>query len=348
LKTISELAREHAIHPNLVRQWKSERMEQGSGVFGGAQDEQRQTRAHAARAMELYAQIGRLKMDLAWVKKKLPASADDTRGLIEPGHAARSLRRPCERLGLNRATWYDEPRGESAWHVRVMRLIDAKFLRAPIDGVPRMTEYRAQTTQRAVTDTRVRCVMRLMGWHAIDPQPRTTLGSRAKAVFPYLWRGVESVRPTHVWSTDITDVPMRHGCMDLVAIVDWDRRDVLAWELSHTLDGECCLTTLEHALQLGKPEICNTDQGAQFTAQACTGRLQAEGIRVRRDGRGRACDTIFVERRWRTVTYEDLSSNDDASVAELRVGLTRSWHFDNHARLHQSLGYHPPVSVHCA
>lgn len=130
--------------------------------------------------------------------------------------------------------------------------------------------------------------------------------------------------------------------------MDWYSRDVLAWELSNSLDGECCLTTLEHALPLGTPEIGNTEQGAQCTAPACTGRLQAEGMRVRMDGRGRACDPICVERLWRPVTYADLDINDDARVAALLVGLTRDWHFYHHERLHQRLGSHPPVSVHVA
>jgi putative transposase len=118
------------------------------------------------------------------------------------------------------------------------------------------------------------------------------------------------------------------------------------YKVSNTLDGAFCLTTLEHARQFGKPEIFNTDQGAQFTAQAFTSRLQAEGIRVSMDRRGRAFDNIFVERLWRTVKYEDLYINDYASVAELLVGLARYGQFYNHERLHQSLGYHPPVSVH--
>ncbi len=94
-----------------------------------------------------------------------------------------------------------------------MRLIDEPCLRAPIDGVPRRTASLAQTTPRAVNAKRVRRLMRLMGVQAIDPKPRTTLGSRDHAVCPYLWRGVESVRPHQVWSTDITDVPMRQGFM---------------------------------------------------------------------------------------------------------------------------------------
>jgi putative transposase len=228
------------------------------------------------------------------------------------------------------------------------RLLDAQCRRAPIDGVPRRTESLAQTTPRAVHDKRGRRWMRLMGWQALSPQPRPTLGSRHHAVLPSLWRGVASGRPQHGWSTDLTDVPRRHGCRSLVAILDWYRRDGLAGEWSKTRDGECCLTTLEPALPLGKPEICHTDQGAPCTAEAVTGRLQAAGSRGRMEGRGRAFDHIVVARRWRTVTDEDLDRHDDASVAEWLVGLRRDWHGDQHERRHQRLGYHPPVRVHLA
>lgn len=259
-----------------------------------------------------------------------------------------SLRRQCELVGLNRATWYYEPRGESEWNLQLMRRIDEQFLIAPIYGVARMTEHLRQTTGRAVNDKRVRRLMRLMNLRAIYPKPRTTLGSPRNQVFPYLLRGVEIVRPNQVWSTDITYIPMRQGFMYLVAILDWYSRYVLAWELSNTLEGEFCLTALDRALQQGKPEIFNSDQGVQFTAQAFTGRLQAEGIRISMDGRGRVFDNIFIERLWRTVKYEDIYLNDYATVAELLVGLARYWHFYNHERLHQSLGYLPPATVYHA
>jgi putative transposase len=226
-----------------------------------------------------------------------------------------------------------------------MRLIDEQYLRAPIYGVPRMTAHLCQATQCAVNQKRVRRLMRLMGLQAIYPKPRTTLGNPKQAVFQYLLRGVDIVRPNQAWSTDITYVPMRQGFMYLVAILDWYSRYVLAWELSNTLEGAFCLVALERALQIGKPEIFNSDQGVQFTAQAFTTRLQAEGIRISMDGRGRAFDNIFVERLWRTVKYEDLYLNDYATVAELLVGLTRYWQFYNHERLHQSLGYRPPAAV---
>lgn len=90
--------------------------------------------------------------------------------------------------------------------------------------------------------------------------------------------------------------------------MDWSSRYVLAWPLSNTLDTLFCLDALEQALCLGRPERFNTDQGTQFTATAFTARLEAVGVRISLDGKGRALDNIFVERLWRTVKYEDLMS----------------------------------------
>ena len=56
----------------------------------------------------------------------------------------------------------------------------------------------------------------------------------------------------------------------------------------------------------GAPEIFNTDQGSQFTSDSFTGVLINHGITISMDGRGRALDTIFVERLWRTVKYEEV------------------------------------------
>jgi putative transposase len=63
------------------------------------------------------------------------------------------------------------------------------------------------------------------------------------------------------------------------------------------------------------------------------------------DGRGRALDNVFIERLWRSLKYENIYLNDYASVAELRTGLTRYFHFYNHERPHQSLSYQTPAAV---
>ena len=85
---------------------------------------------------------------------------------------------------------------------------------------------------------------------------------------PYLLRGVTVSRVNQVWGTDITYIPMAHGFMYLVAIMDWYSRYVLAWRLSNTLDVYFCLDALEEALSKGTPEVFNTDQGSQFTSEA--------------------------------------------------------------------------------
>jgi len=136
--------------------------------------------------------------------------------------------------------------------------------------------------------------------------------------------------------------------MYLVAIIDWFSRYVLAWQLSNTLHGRFCLDALRQALFAGHPEIFNTDQGVQFTALEFTGCLEAAGIRISMDSRGRALDNIFIERLWRSVKYEDIYLKDYASVPELDAGLNAYFRFYNFDRPHQSLAYRTPAEVHVA
>ena len=152
-------------------------------------------------------------------------------------------------------------------------------------------------------------------------------------------------RRDQVRSTDITYVPMPSGFMYLAAVIDWYSRYVIAWRLSNTLDGSFCLEMLEEALRSGKPEVFNTDQGVQFTAQAWTDRLESAGVAVSMDGQGRCLDNVFVERLWRTVKYEDIYLRGYETVPELTQGLGRYFPFYNEERPHQSLGYRTPANV---
>jgi putative transposase len=140
-----------------------------------------------------------------------------------------------------------------------------------------------------------------MGLEAIYPKPRLSAAGRGHKIYPYLLRGVKIERPDQVWGADITYVPLPSGFMYLAAVIDWYSRYVLSWRLSNTLDGAFCLEMLEEALQGGRPEVFNTDQGVQFTAEAFTGRLLSAGVAVSMDGRGRASGNAFVERLWRTA-----------------------------------------------
>ncbi len=225
-----------------------------------------------------------------------------------------------------------------------MRLIDEQYLHTPFYGWPRMTAH-LRRQGYPVNGKRVRRLMQRMGVQAIYPQPKTTIPAKDHTIYPYLLRDLEILQPNQVWSADITYVPIQHGFMYLVAVLDWFSRYVLSWQLSNTLDGYFCLSALRQALQRGTPTIFNTDQGAQFTALDFTGCLDAAGIRISMDGRGRALDNIFIERLWRTVKYEDIYLHDYVSVPDLEAGLARYFQFYNHARPHQSLQYRTPAEV---
>src|SRR5260221_13855526 len=139
---------------------------------------------------------------------------------------------------------------------------------------------------------------------------------------------------------------MAKGFLYLVAIIDWASGAVLAWRLSNTMDTAFCLEALHEALvRFGKPEIFNTDQGAQFTSTAFTGRLQTAGIRISMDGRGRWMDNVFIERVWRSLKYEEVHLKAYTGGHEARAGIGEWMIFYNTRRFHQALGYKTPMAV---
>jgi putative transposase len=206
-------------------------------------------------------------------------------------------------LGLPRSTCYYQADGETEMNLGLMRRIDAQYMKTPFYGSRRMAEV------LSVNRKRVQRLMRLMGIEAIYPKRRTTRPANGHRIYPYLLRGIEITRRDQVWSADITYIPLRHGFLYLVAVMDWYSRYVLSWRLSNTLDGRFC-QEVEEALALGRPEIFNSDQGCQFTAEAFTSRLVSRGIAISMDGRGRALDNVFIERLWRTVKYEEVYLKD--------------------------------------
>jgi putative transposase len=258
-----------------------------------------------------------------------------------------SVRRQCQLLGLSRSSLYYQPAAETADNLRLMRLIDEQYTARPFYGSRKMAVW-LQGRGEGVNRKRVRRLMRLMDLEAIFPKPRLSAAGRDHRVYPYLLRGVSVRRPDQVWSADITYVPLPSGFMYLAATIDWYSRYVVAWRLSNTLDGSFCLDMLEEALGRGRPEVFNTDQGVQFTAQTWTGRLERAGVAVSMDGRRRWLDNVFVERLWRSVKHEDVYLRGYEGVLALGEGLGRYFGFYNEERPHQSLGYRTPAAVYRA
>jgi putative transposase len=277
-------------------------------------------------------------------QKKMSESPELKRSLVEAGHPQLSVCRQCELLGLARSSFYYEPASETKENLTLMRLIDEHYTACPFYGSRRWTAW-LQRQGHAVNRKRVQRLMRLMGLEAIYPKPNLSAPDRQHKVYPYLLRDVPIVRPDQVWSADITYVPLACGFMYLAATIDWYSRYVIAWRLSNTLDGAFCLDMLEEALSRGKPEVFNTDQGVQFTAQAWTGRLLSAGVAVSMDGKGRCLDNVFVERLWRSLKYEDIYPKGYEAVPALHSGLQAYFPFYNEERPHQSLDYRTPAEV---
>lgn len=207
---------------------------------------------------------------------------------------------------------------------------------------------RRMASMLGVNRKRMQRLMRIAGIEAHYPKPRLSRPEAGHKIYPYLLRGVAIERPNHVWSTDITYLPMRCGFLYLVAVIDWFSRFVLGWELSTTLDTSFCLTALEMAFHYGCPEIFNTDQGSQFTSSDFTGELERRKIQVSMDGRGRWLDNVFIERLWRTLKYELVYPGDFADGQQLWRALATYFYFYNYRRPHQALGYRTPAEVYGA
>jgi putative transposase len=255
--------------------------------------------------------------------------------------------RQCALAGVSRSVLY-APRREvepDPEDLELLTLIDAEYTRHSFHGSRRMRHHLRDLGHR-VNRKRVQRLMRTLGLSGMAPGPNTSRPHPRHKVYPYRLRGVEIDRPDQVWSADITYVRLPRGFVYLVAVIDWYSRQVLAWRVSNTLDSGFCVDGLEQALRTyGTPEIFNSDQGSQFTADAFTGTLKEHGVAISMDGRGRALDNIFVERLWRSVKYEDVYLRGYTSLPELLVGLTRYFEFYNLERKHQSLGYLTPDQV---
>jgi len=141
-------------------------------------------------------------------------------------------------------------------------------------------------------------------------------------------------------------IPVQHGFLYLVAIMDWATRKVLSWRLSNAMDVSFCVDALQEALrQYGSPEVFNTDQGSQFTSFAFTGVLKAAGIRISMDGRGRYLDNIFIERLWCSLKYEAIYLHEMSNGFVARRIIGEWITFYNTIRPHSALQGRTPAEV---
>jgi putative transposase len=274
----------------------------------------------------------------------LGLSSREKRLLIEDNNKI-SISRQCELIGLNRSTYYLEPKLETEENLTLMNLIDKEYLKYPFLGSRKLAIV-MHDYGYFVNRKRIQRLMKIMGIEAIYPKRNLSIGMAPVKKYPYLLRGMKITQPNQVWSTDITYIKIASGFLYLVAVIDWYSRYVISWELSNTLSVDFCLEALKTALKTGVPDIWNNDQGSQFTCPQFVSILEEAKIKISWDGRGRALDNIFIERLWRSVKYEEVYLKDYLSGKEAWKGLGDYFEYYNKNRPHQSLGYKKPIEVH--
>ena len=249
-----------------------------------------------------------------------------------------SITRQARLLNISRGTVYYLPLPVSPADLELMRKIDALHLQHPFMGARML---RDQLARRGIHAGRrhIRTLMYRMGIEALAPQPGTSKAAPGHTIYPYLLRKLAITRANQVWALDTTYIPMARGFVYLTAVVDVASRKVLAHKVAITLEACHATEVIEQAFaRYGTPEIVNTDQGSQFTAEQFTRVVLDQGCKLSMDGRGAWRDNVFVERLWRSVKYERvyLKAYDSVSVARADIADYLAWY--NTHRSHSSLG----------
>jgi putative transposase len=264
--------------------------------------------------------------------------------MIDRGHRL-PVTRQARLLGLARSSVYYRPVPGSERDLALMAAIDEVHTELLFYGARRV---RGALTGRGFVVGRghVATLMRRMGTSAIAPKRRLSKPAPGHKIYPYLLRGLKIREAGHVWSTDITYLPLARGFCYLTAVMDWASRRMLSWRLSNTLDAAFCIEALEEALErYDRPQIFNTDQGSQFTCEGFTSVLTGHGVQVSMDGRGRWLDNVFIERLWRSVKHEEVYLKAYENLTEARRELGAYFEFYNRRRWHQGLSDRTPDEV---
>lgn len=255
-----------------------------------------------------------------------------------------SVKKQCELMNINRSRTYYKSVADNASDAILMNEMRDIYTRCPFYGYRRM-HVALQAKGYVCNHKKTQRLMRCAGLIAIYPRKKTTIRNIAHKVYPYLLRGLQIVRPNHVWATDITYIKLRNGFGYLVCIIDIFSRKILGWAFSPFLDTQVCIDAFEAARRKGKPEIINSDQGCQFTSNQWTKAMIQNNIAISMDGKGRWADNVYIERFWRSIKYEAVYLHSFDTMAQARKTIGDYIAFYNNERPHQSLDYRTPHAV---
>ena len=267
--------------------------------------------------------------------------------MISKGHSKLSIVKQCELVNINRSGFYYKPSQESELNLELMRLMDEHYLEHPFKGAPQMyTWLRKDMGYEKINHKRVeRLYYKVMCLRAMQPGKHTSKRNKEHKVYPYLLRDLAIERVNQVWQIDITYIPMEKGFMYLVAIIDVYSRYIVNWSVSNGMDTEWVCQCMQEAFDIhGRPEIVNTDQGSQFTAELFTSLiLENKTSKLSMDGKGRATDNAFIERFWRSAKYEKIYLNPPSDGLDLFIKIRDYIEYYNTKRRHSSINNERPV-----
>lgn len=256
-----------------------------------------------------------------------------------------SIRKQTSLLGINRSTLYYKPLLSS--DSLIANTIGEIYAESDCRYGYRKIGAALKELGLEVNNKKILRLMQEMNLQGLCPRkfPNTSAGDLRHKLYPYLLENLEITKANQVWATDLTYIKIENIFVYFIAIIDLYSRYIVAHDLLHSMEAITCVALLRQALKYRKPEIFNSDQGAQFTSTDFTGLLIENNIEISMDHKGRCFDNIFIERFWRTLKQEAIYYYRPASIAELEkiIGDFIPWY--NNKRLHQSLGYRTPASV---
>jgi len=352
-QTVNEIASKYEIVPKNLVNWKKQFLENMSLAF----DKSAVVKEYKEEIItlqkdkdELAKKVGNLTIEKDFLEGKLVslASSKERKALVD-SKLEISITKQCKLLKIGKSSLYYKAVKifSSETELKLLNAINDIYSEFPSYGYRRV---QAQLVRDGFNVGRklVRKAMRYMGIEALYPKPKTTLANKEHKKYPYLLKEFKNdkgqviiEKPNQVWSTDITYI--EKGFVYLAAVIDWNTKKILSWKLSNTMDVSLTTSVLKEALSLyPKPDIFNTDQGSQYTAQAHIEILKEHDIKISMDGKGRAIDNICIERFWRTIKYEDIYLNEYETMKELRVGVKKYMNLYNRKRLHSAIDYQTP------
>jgi len=356
--TLNQIASKYELLPANVKNWKKMFLENMSLAFDKSavvKEYKEEIETLKKDKDSMAKKVGELTLEKDFLEGKLVSlvSSKTRKKFTDTKHKL-SLNKQCKLLHIAKSTLYYTPvkRFSTEWEIKLLNALNEIHSDFPYYGTRRLVTA-LENEGYWVGRKLIKSAMEYIGIRALYPKHRTTQAYKEHYKYKYLLKEFQNDNnqvvvdiPNRVWATDITYIKLEKGFVYLAAIIDWNTKKILSWKLSNTMDVKLTTDVLNQALSLyPKPEIFNTDQGSQYTAQTHVNILKEHDIKISMDGKGRSIDNICIERFWRTIKYEEIYLNDYKSMSELRYSIDNYIVKYNSRRLHSAIGNKTPNEI---